>query len=193
MNCSIYQFRCHSVAACVAISLLGYTTIAVAGHDGDEYDEHSIDEIVVKGIPLDRTVEELAQPTAVIGGEELVKRQAASIGETLSQELGVSSTYFGPVSSRPVIRGQYGERVRVLSNALDSMDASALSADHAVSVDSILAEHIEIIRGPATLLYGSGAAGGLVNVVDNRIVENSVEDKFGGRVVLGTRQTVCGG
>ena len=186
MKCVIDRTRSQSVAVCLSLGLLCHATIATAQHDGDEYDEHSIDEIVVKGVPLERTVKELAQPTAVIGGDELTKRQAASIGETLSHELGVSSSYFGPVSSRPVIRGQYGERVRVLSNALDSMDASALSEDHAVSVDSILAEHIEIIRGPATLLYGSGAAGGLVNVVDNRIAESRSDDKFGGRVVLGT-------
>ena len=76
-----------------------------------------------------------------------------------------------PVSSRPVIRGQFGERVRVLSNSLDVMDASALSEDHAAAVDSVLARQIEIVRGPATLLYGSGAAGGIVNVVDDRIAE----------------------
>ena len=84
----------------------------------------------------------------MLGGDELLKRQAASIGETLAHELGVSSSYFGPVASRPVIRGQYGERIRVLSNGLDAMDASALSEDHAVGVDSMLAEHVEIIRGP---------------------------------------------
>ena len=121
-----------------------------------------------------------------VGGDELAKKQAASLGETLAHELGVSSTYFGPVSSRPVIRGQYGERIRVLSNALDAMDASALSEDHAVGVDNMLAERITIIRGPATLLYGSGAAGGIVNVVDNRILENGLEKPFGGRLVLGT-------
>lgn len=159
---------------------------AAADTSGDEYDEHAVDEIVVEGIPLDRTIKELAQPASVIGGDELAKRQAASLGETLAHELGVSSTYFGPVSSRPVIRGQYGERIRVLSNALDAMDASALSEDHAVSVDNVLAERVEIIRGPATLLYGSGAAGGLVNVVDNRILEGGLDAPFGGRVMLGT-------
>jgi len=160
--------------------------VASADDSHREFDEHALDEIVVEGIPLDRTIKELAQPTSVIGGDELAKRQAASLGETLAHELGVSSTYFGPVSSRPVIRGQYGERIRVLSNAADAMDASALSEDHAVSVDNMLAERIEIIRGPATLLYGSGAAGGLVNVVDNRILEDGVDSPFGGRVLLGT-------
>ncbi len=72
----------------------------------------------------------------------------------------MSSTFFGPVASRPVIRGQFGERVRILSNGLDSLDASALSEDHQTSVDSFLVSSVEIVRGPATLLYGSGAAGG---------------------------------
>ncbi len=172
--------------ALIAASLGGYAGVVAAQDSQDEYDEHTIDEIVVEGIPLDRTIEELAQPTSILGGDELTKRQAASLGETLSRELGVSSTYFGPVSSRPVIRGQYGERIRVLSNALDAMDASALSEDHATSVDNMLAERITIIRGPATLLYGSGAAGGIVNVVDNRILENGLREPFGGSLVLGT-------
>lgn len=179
------------VAACVATACLGLglgssAGIAVAAENGEEYNEHTIDEVVVTGVPLERTVKELAQPTEIVGGEDLTKKQAASLGETLSHELGVSSTYFGPVASRPVIRGQSGERIRVLSNGLDSMDASALSEDHATSVDGILAERVEIIRGPATLLYGSGAAGGLVNVVDNRIIEESLAEPIEGFVTLGT-------
>ncbi len=172
--------------AYLAVGLTGHAAIATADDSGDTHDGHEVDEIIVEGVPLDRTIKELAQPTSVISGDELTKRQAASIGEALAHELGVSSSYFGPVSSRPVIRGQYGERVRVLSNSLDSMDASALSEDHAASVDSMLAERVEIVRGPATLLYGSGAAGGLVNVIDNRILHNSLEQPFGGRVTLGT-------
>lgn len=172
--------------ASLALALGANAGIAAAADDDNKFDHHIVDEIVVEGVPLGRTIKELAQPTAVLGGDELLKRQAASIGETLAHELGVSSTYFGPVASRPVIRGQSGERIRVLSNGLDALDASALSEDHAASVDSMLAEHVEIIRGPATLLYGSGAAGGLVNVVDNRILENGLEAPLGGRVTLGT-------
>lgn len=147
---------------------------------------HAIEEIIVTATPLSRTVEQLAQPTSVLSGDDLTMKQSTSIGETVSGELGVSSTYFGPVSSRPVIRGQYGERVRVLSNALDALDASALSEDHQVSLEGILAERVEIVRGPATLLYGSGAAGGLVNVVDKRIIESPLAEPFSGAVSLGT-------
>ena len=149
---------------------------------GDQH--HDIEEIVVEASPLRRRVEELAQPSAVLFGDELAAKVAPSIGETLSQELGLSSTYFGPVASRPVIRGQFGERVSVLNNGLDSLDASALSEDHQVSVEGILAERIEIIKGPATLLYGSGAAAGLVNVVDNRIHERPLGRPLSGEVAL---------
>ncbi|MBT8077491.1 MAG: TonB-dependent receptor [Gammaproteobacteria bacterium] len=150
-----------------------------------EDDHHTLDEITVTAAPLSRTVEQLAQPTQVLSGAELAKKQAASIGETVSQEPGVSSTYFGPVASRPVIRGQFGERVRVLSNGLDALDVSALSEDHQVSLDSILSERIEIVRGPATLLYGSGAAGGLVNVVDTRITNRPLAKPLSGAFSAG--------
>jgi iron complex outermembrane receptor protein len=157
----------------------------VAWAQSDEDAHHEIDQIVVTATPLSRTVENLAQPTTVLYGDELTKKQSTSIGETLSQEPGLSSSYFGPISSRPVIRGQFGERVRVLTNGLDSLDASALSADHQTTVEGLLADRIEIIRGSATLLYGSGAAGGLVNVVDTRFIEKPLADPFTAALALG--------
>ena len=157
---------------------------ALAAEDPAQDEHHIFDEIIVAATPLERTVEQLAQPTTVLTGEALVKKQATSIGETLANELGVSSSYFGPIASRPVIRGQFGERVRVLSNGLDALDASALSEDHAVGLDSILAESVEVVRGPATLLYGSGAAGGIVNVVDSRIPTGPLEAGLSGALAL---------
>lgn len=171
------------VRACSVGGILTLTAVANSQQERED-SHHSLDEITVLASPLARTVEKLAQPTTVLSGSDLALNQAASIGETVSQQLGVSSTYFGPVSSRPVIRGQFGERVRVLANGLDSLDASALSEDHQVSVDSILADRVEIVRGPATLLYGSGAAGGLVNVVDSRIAEGPLEKPFAGAVAF---------
>lgn len=157
------------------------------GQEAESKDEHhKIDEIVVSASALGQSIKQLAQPTTVLDGDALAAKQSTSIGETLANELGVSSSYFGPVASRPVIRGQFGERVRVLSNSLDAMDASALSEDHSVGINSLLAQQIEIVRGPATLLYGSGAAGGLVNVVDNRIVERPLEVPVAGALSLGT-------
>ncbi|MBT8083764.1 MAG: TonB-dependent receptor [Woeseia sp.] len=162
----------------------------IAAAQSEEDAHHEIDQIVVTATPLGRTVEELAQPTSILRGDELAKKQSTSIGETLSQEPGLSSTYFGPVSSRPVIRGQYGERVRVLINGLDSLDASALSEDHQVTVDGLLADRIEIVRGPATLLYGSGAAGGLVNIVDTRFIEQPIDKPFSAGIAAGADTAV---
>ena len=174
-------------AAVTSICIAGMFALPAAAADDEPFDEHhDIDEIVVEASALPRTVEQLAQPVTVVAGDNLARKAAASVGETLSAELGVSSTYFGPISSRPVIRGQFGERVRVLSNGLDSLDASALSEDHQASVEGILAERVEIVRGPATLLYGSGAAGGLVNVVDNRIAETPSEGPVSGKVAINT-------
>ena len=168
----------------LAFSTSAVFTVPAAAQDTGDDEHHDIEEIVVEATPLRRRVEELAQPTAVLSGDELAAKVAPSIGETLSQELGLSSTYFGPVASRPVIRGQFGERVSVLNNGLDSLDASALSEDHQTSVEGILADRVEIIKGPATLLYGSGAAAGLVNVVDNRIHERPLGKPLSGKVAL---------
>lgn len=170
---------------CIGAYLL---TAAFALSMADEIDppdqHHDIEEITVRATALARTVEQLAQPTAVLRGDELARKIAPSIGESLSKELGLSSTYYGPVASRPVIRGQFGERVRVLANGLDSLDASALSEDHQTSVEGILAQRVEIVRGPATLLYGSGASGGLVNVVDNRIIEEPLGRPVSGAIAF---------
>ena len=171
------------IASAVATVLTLGISGAYAQEEGDSH--HNIDEVIVTASPLARTVEQLAQPTTVLHGDELSRKQSTSIGETVSQEVGLSSTYFGPVSSRPVIRGQYGERVRVLNNGLDALDVSALSEDHQVTVEGLLADRIEIVRGPATLLYGSGAAGGLVNVVDTRFIEAPLEKPFSAGLGLG--------
>lgn len=108
-------------------------------------------------------------PAAALTGTNLLLRTQPSLGETLGQLPGVSSTYFGPAASRPVIRGQDGDRIRVLSNSGAMLDASGLSYDHAVPVDPIAIERIEVVRGPSALLYGGSAAGGVVNLIDNRI------------------------
>ena len=172
------------LATAISVAITGSPAVAFGQAEADD-GLHLVDEIVVSAQPLPRTIEQIAQPTAVLRGDELIRKQSTSIGETVSQQVGVSSSFFGPISSRPVIRGQFGERVRVLSNGLDSLDASALSEDHQVTVDSLLAESIEIIRGPATLLYGSGAAGGLVNVVDRRFARQPLDKPFNAGIALG--------
>jgi iron complex outermembrane receptor protein len=182
----------YRIIGAFALGSIAFSALAQQDNEDDplageqHHDEHHyIDEVVVSAAPLERTVEQMAQPISVLSGDALARSHSSSIGETLADQPGVSATYFGPVASRPVIRGQFGERVLVLTNGLASLDASALSEDHAVSIDSILAQRIEVVRGPATLLYGSGAAGGLVNVVDSRIPERPLQAPLSGKFALG--------
>jgi iron complex outermembrane receptor protein len=138
-----------------------------------------LDEVVVTG-PLQEKVSESAVPVTVLSDEELRLKVGHSIGETLKNEQGITSQSFGPGVGTPVIRGQSGPRVRVLNNGIGSNDVSAISPDHATSVEPLLAERIEVLRGPATLLYGSGAIGGVVNVIDNRIPGKLPDKMLGG-------------
>ena len=134
--------------------------------------EERLEEIQVKARPIGlQSLEHISQPVTVIRDEELKERQSSTIGETLENIPGVTTNRFSPLASRPVIRGLAGSRVQVLENGLGALDVSTLSVDHAVSIDPLRAQQIEIFRGPATLLYGSEASGGLVNVVTNRILE----------------------
>ena len=142
------------------------------------------DEIVVTASPDARSRYELAQPTSVLAEEELARRLQPTLGETLNREPGVSSTFFGQGASRPVIRGLGGDRIRILEGGLGTGDASTTSPDHAVSIDPLAAERIEVLRGPATLLYGSSAVGGVVNVIDGRIPEEVPGESIGGKVEL---------
>jgi iron complex outermembrane receptor protein len=138
-----------------------------------------LDEVVVTA-PLQDKVSESAVPVTVLSDKELRLKVGHSIGETLKNELGITSQSFGPGVGTPVIRGQSGPRVRVLNNGIGSNDVSAISPDHATSVEPLLAERIEVLRGPASLLYGSGAIGGVVNVIDNRIPGKLPDRLLGG-------------
>jgi iron complex outermembrane receptor protein len=120
----------------------------------------------------------------VLTAEQLAHDLQPTLGETLGKEPGVSSTFFGMGASRPVIRGLGGDRIRVLESGVGVGDASSTSPDHAVSVDPAVAERIEVLRGPATLLYGSSAVGGVVNVIDDRIPESLPGQKITGTVEL---------
>ncbi len=127
------------------------------------------DEIVVTASGDLRNESELPNAISVLGGADLQLRLGATLGETLAAEPGLSSTAFVPGAARPVIRGLSSARVWVLNGGMGTGDVSVESADHAVTSDPLLAEQIEVLRGPATLRYGSGAIGGAVNVVDGRI------------------------
>lgn len=143
----------------------------------------TLDEIVITA-PLGRTLFEQAQPASVLTGKKLQLSMEPTLGQTLARQPGVSSSYFGPVASRPVIRGLDGDRIRVLQNGLNTIDAAGTSVDHAVSFDVSNVTSLEVVRGPATLLYGSNAIGGVVNAVDNRIPDerlDSLHGNLGGR------------
>lgn len=131
--------------------------------------EVDLEEVVITAGPVALTRSDAVQPTDVMAGQDLIEASAASLGETLGSRPGVSATYFGPGSSRPVIRGLGGNRVRVLQQGVTVADVSDVSPDHGVAIETMTSERIEIVRGPATLLYGSSAIGGVVNVLDGRV------------------------
>ncbi|MDQ3144022.1 MAG: TonB-dependent receptor [Pseudomonadota bacterium] len=140
---------------------------AHAGEGGD---------IVVTGRRVD--VDDIVSGVSVIEGAELANDIRPSLGETLAKQPGVSSTSFGPAASRPILRGLGGDRVRVLTDGIGTIDLSSSSADHAVAINPLTADRIEILRGPSALLFGSSAIGGVVNVIDSRIPRRDPERPF---------------
>lgn len=161
--------------------------------------------LVVTSNPLEHTILEMAAPAVIVSGDELTQKRGINIGETLAEVPGVNLSSFGSGAGRPVIRGQQGNRVTVLSNNSSTQDASNASPDHWIAAEPLLAKRVEILKGPATLLYGGGAVGGAVNVVDNRIptelpdgIEGGVEVRLGDsatgeRSTVGTLSTANGG
>ena len=144
-------------------------------------DDGEVTKVVVTANPFHKgETEQILLPAKVLSGDELRDKMANSLGETLSSELGVSSSAFGAGASRPIIRGLEGARVKMLENGMAVSDVSGLSNDHAVSAEGAVAHQIEILRGPASLMYGSGAIGGLVNVVNERIPP-ALEQKLTGQ------------
>lgn len=148
----------------------------------DAPDDPDRDVVIVTGVGPARTSDELIASTTVLDTDAVTDRLAGGLGDTLSGLPGVSSTAFGPGASRPIIRGLGAERVQVLANGIGVIDASAASPDHAVTSDPLGAERIEILRGPASLAYGGGATGGVVNVIDGLIVEKLPAEAFSGAV-----------
>jgi len=159
----------------IGVAVLSLSSVAV-------WAQASLPEVTVTGNPLGAS--DLIAPTTTLSGDRLLLRSQSTLGETLNGLPGVSSSYFGPNASRPSIRGQDGDRIRILQNGGAAPDASALSYDHAVPVDALVTERIEVLRGPSALQYGGSAVGGVVNVIDNRIPSEPI-DGFGGRADLG--------
>ncbi|NID14178.1 TonB-dependent receptor [Luteibacter yeojuensis] len=140
-----------------------------------------LDAIVVNAVPLGQNADQIVAPVAVLAGSALDDAKGVSLGETVSSIPGVQTSALGTAVGRPVIRGLDGPRVAVLENGLSSQDVSNVSQDHAVTLEPFLADQIEVLKGPATLLYGSGAIGGVVNVVDGRVPEKAPDNGFTGR------------
>lgn len=158
--------------------LMILTPIAAAAQSGTAAVE--LPPLFVTVDPLgQRGPDDLSRPVIVLTGEELERKRRATIGELLSEELGVSSSDFGPGVGRPVIRGQSGARVLVLDNGTRVMDISTIGADHANALDPLHADQVEVIKGPYTLVHGSGASAGVVNV-RNRRIRPDVPNGFSG-------------
>ncbi|WP_019450640.1 TonB-dependent receptor [Cupriavidus sp. BIS7] len=146
----------------------------------------TLKEVVVTANPLGSDLNEMVAPVSTLGGDALAVRQTSTIGETLNGIPGVASSYFGPNASRPAIRGLDGDRIKMLQSGGSTLDASSLSYDHAVPIDPLVAEKIEVVRGPAALMYGGNALGGVVNVIDNRIPRDPITGVSGAADVSGT-------
>ncbi len=188
MNTSFPPSSPRALHVAIVASFLSLPNLAAAQSASPQ----RVEPIIVTGNPFERAV--AGQPWSVLLGDDLTQRQSGTLGETLNGLPGVSSTYFGPNSSRPIIRGLDSERIRVMENGASSVDAASLSFDHAVPIDPIALERVEVLRGPAALLCGGAAVGGAVNAISNRIPKQSfkqpsfvLQTQFGGaeRSVMG--------
>ncbi|WIW88678.1 TonB-dependent receptor [Sphingobium sp. V4] len=164
---ALYPYGLYLAAACLASPALAQAPADTAAPDQAYHDDAKADIVVTALIP--RRQGDILSGTSVLTGEKLTRDLRPSIGETLARQPGVSATSFGPNASRPILRGFQGERVRILTDGIGSFDVSNTSVDHAVAINPLTADRIEILRGPAALLYGSSAIGGVVNVIDSRI------------------------
>ncbi len=179
-----------NLAVCSALAMCSFSMLAKAQNAaGDSGQPQSAapkdartkkDEIVVVGNPLGTTdARDVVSPVSSLSGDALLLKRGNTLGETLNGMPGVSATWFGPNAGRPVIRGLDGDRIRVLTNLGSSLDASSLSFDHNPAIDPLVIERVEVLRGPAALLYGGTAIGGVVNVIDNRIPASPIDGPRG--------------
>ena len=165
----------------LTLSILAVASVSVFAAENEQ--ATTLDTIRIKAHPLEQTSKDFAVADTVVDQKRLAQG-AVTIGEALSGETGISSNQFGAGSSRPVIRGQDGPRVKILQNSSENIDVSTLSPDHAVTVDPALAKQVEVIRGPSTLLFGAGTVGGLVNVTDSKLPTAMPEKGYEGNATL---------
>jgi iron complex outermembrane receptor protein len=156
------------------------TALAQTARPPDTAPVQSLVPVFVTASPLGSALFDLADPVNLLEGRQLLLNRQPTLGETLDQEVGVSSTYYGPNASRPIIRGLGGFDIRLLNNGLGLLDASAASPDHAVAASPFAVERIEVVRGPAAVMYGGAAIGGVVNTIDSRIAQAPPAKAAGG-------------
>jgi iron complex outermembrane receptor protein len=169
-----------AVAIAAALSTVAHAQHPGAGDAGARPPVQTLAPVFVTGSPLGSDLFELADPVNVLQGRELLLKQQPTLGETLGSEVGVSSTYFGPNASRPIIRGLGAFDIRLLNNGIGLLDASSASPDHAVAMSPFAVDRIEVVRGPATVMYGGNAIGGVVNTIDSRIAQAPLAREAGG-------------
>ncbi|WP_308909299.1 TonB-dependent receptor [Pseudokordiimonas caeni] len=177
--------RARTCLPVLLLSTVSHAAFADGGDGGEPPHADRIEEIVVSTNIEGRTLHQTVIGTTVLREEEIARQMDGTLGETLRRQPGISSTFFGPGASRPVIRGLGGDRIRVLDSGIGSVDASSTSPDHAVAVEPALAERIEILRGTSMLVYGSSATGGVINVMDGRIPDRVPENGFEAGVSVG--------
>ena len=173
----------------VAAAAYSFLAIPLGNAWAQPEEAHRLDEVTITARSLERN--DVMVPAQQLSGAALTQRQGSTLGETLDHLPGIANSAFGPNVGRPVIRGMDGDRIRILQNSGANLDVSGLSNDHAVPIDPLTIERIEVLRGPATLLYGGSAMGGVVNVIDNRIARERPFDATGG--AMGKAELRAGG
>ena len=166
-----------NIAAAPLAGIVAILAAAPAWAEGAPAQDAAPQDVIVSA-PVAHDETDVLQGTSVLSGEKLTRELRPTIGETLARLPGVSATSFGPSASRPILRGFQGDRIRVLTDGIGSVDVSNTSVDHAVVIDPLLADRVEVLRGPAALLYGSSAVGGVVNVIDSRIPRKVPENGY---------------
>ena len=153
----------------LSIPIFLASSFALAQENQNSESVAELEALTIESSPLGTKTTDVTQAWSVLSGDDLEKAKGVTIAETLSATPGVNQTHFGPTANRPIIRGMDKFRVRVLQNGTDTFDVSAQSEDHAVPVDPLLVDRIEVLRGSSALLHGGSAIGGVVNVIDRSI------------------------
>lgn len=178
------DFARHATAHAVAAALAYIASTPALAQSSTP--TQTLDRVIITLTPLPRTELDALQPIDILRGDELRLKEGTTLGETLARQLGVQSSAYGAGAGRPIIRGQDAARVRITESGLGVADVSSLSPDHRVAADTFNSQQVEVLRGPGTLLYGSGASGGLVNIVSQRVPQQRLTEFGAGLHVRGT-------